>query len=186
MSLFHRYWWYGVIIAIAQILFWLSGKSSLPGGTWVSWNVKNALNIVTRYGVYSLLLFCNESCQCVNNFIGFSGKTLFQLSFIISFILTVQISFLLLSIILFLCLWFTVRSMSANKRWNFISVGFAVSVTLLVLLLCTPFVTKSPLTMALIMQYTYVLGFTTGNNTIAYIFVLRNGGKRDYIVCFLK
>ena len=50
-------------------------------------------------GVYSLLLFCNGSCQCVNNFIGFSGKTLFQESFIILFILMVQISFLLLSIV---------------------------------------------------------------------------------------
>ena len=52
-----------------------------------------------RSGVYSLLSFCNGSCQCVNNFIGFTGKTLFQLSFIILFILTVQISFLLLSIV---------------------------------------------------------------------------------------
>ena len=58
-------------------IFWLSGNSSLPAGTWVSWIVINALNIVTRYEVYSLLSFCNGSCGCVNNFIWFSGKTLF-------------------------------------------------------------------------------------------------------------
>ena len=86
MSLFHRYWWYGVIIAIAQIFSDYPVLVRCLGGTWVSWIVENALNIVMRSGVYSLLSFCNGSCQCVNNFIGFSGKTLFQLSFIILFI----------------------------------------------------------------------------------------------------
>ena len=129
MSLFHRYWWYGVIIAIAQIFSDCPVIVRCLGGTWVSWIVENALHIVMRSGVYSLLSFCNGSCQCVNNFIGFSGKTLFQLSFIILFILTVQISFLLLSIVVSLFVvhrtnvWVQINGES--QIWS----CFAVSVT---------------------------------------------------------
>ena len=75
-------------------IFWLSGNSPLPGGTWVSRIVKNALNITTRYGVYLLLSFCNVSCQCEYNFIGFSGKTLFSCHLSFHLFWLVQISFL--------------------------------------------------------------------------------------------
>ena len=74
-------------------IFRLACNSSLPGGAWVSGIVKNVLNIATRYGVYSLLSFCNVSCPYVNNFIWFSGKTLFSCHLLFCLFWRVQISF---------------------------------------------------------------------------------------------
>ena len=42
---------------IALVIFRLSGNNSLSGGTWVSWIVKNALNIATIFEVYSFCRF---------------------------------------------------------------------------------------------------------------------------------
>ena len=45
------------------------------GGTWASWIVPNVLDMVAIQRVYSLLTFCAESCQCGENFNGYSRKT---------------------------------------------------------------------------------------------------------------
>ena len=74
------------------------------------------LQISLRYRVYSLLSFCTGSCQCGNNFIGFSGNTLlFNLSFITIFICYYEfkLNFFVLSIIVSL----TVVHRTAYEVW---------------------------------------------------------------------
>ena len=134
MSFFHGYWRYGVIITIVLIISVCLVIVCCLRARWFLKSFK-ILQISLRYRVYSLLSFCTGSCQCGNNFFGFSGNTvLFNLSFIIIFICYYEFRlnfFCIFNYCFFDCSSpYSVRSMSANKIWNSTRSCFAASVTI--------------------------------------------------------